>query len=142
LPLACHCEFRDDEPLLSHLLLADSDDGKGAFFLPDLFHLKLKSSLVTMSACESGLNRPYSGDDLVGFTRGLFYAGVPSVMATLWHVNDQSTAILMKEFYQNFVNKRMSKSKSLQLAIQRLKSEDLYQNPYFWAPFILLGDGR
>lgn len=139
--LACHGVFRADEPVFSHLLLADDNAGHGACFLPDIFNLKLKTpTLVAISACESGLNRPSSGDDLIGFARGFFYAGAPSVLATLWRVNDKSTACFMEEFYNGLIHDNLTKSKALQLAIQKIKSMEEYRHPFFWAPFVLMGD--
>ena len=135
--------FRADEPVFSHLLLADHEAEHGACFLPDIFNLKLKTpTLVAISACESGLNIPSSGDDLIGFARGFFYAGAPSVMATLWRVNDKSTARFMEEFYNGLIRGNLTKSKALQLAIQKIKSTEEYRHPYFWAPFVLMGDWK
>ena len=140
LHLACHGLFRDDEPIFSHLLLADTEDSDGACLLPDIFNLRLRTTLVTMSACESGLSRPSTGDELIGFSRGFFYAGAPSIIATLWRVNDRSTALFMEDFYKNLIQKNSSKSQALQTAIRTLKSKEEYQHPYFWAPFVLMGD--
>ena len=95
-----------------------------------------------MSACESGLNFPSSGDDLIGFARGFFYAGASSIISTLWKVNDKSTAYFMEEFYNNLILKKMTKSKAIQRAFLKLKSSEDYQHPYFWAPFMLIGDWR
>lgn len=141
--LACHGVFRADEPVFSHLLLAGHEGAHGACFLPDIFNLKLKTpTLVTISACESGLNIPSSGDDLIGFARGFFYAGASSVMATLWRVNDKSTASFMEEFYKGLIHEDLTKSKALQLAIQKIKSMEVYSHPHFWAPFVLTGDWK
>lgn len=141
LHLACHGIFREDEPIFSHLMMSDGKGGKDACFLSDIFNLKLGTpTLVTLSACESGLNRHTAGDDLIGFTRGLFYAGTASVIATLWRVNDISTSLFMQEFYRNFVIERLTKSESLRLAALKLKNTQKYSHPYFWAPFYLSGD--
>lgn len=141
--LACHGVFRADEPVFSHLLLADDDTGRGACFLPNIFNLRLKTpTLVAISACESGLNIPSSGDDLIGFARGFFYAGAPSIVASLWRVNDKSTASFMEEFYKGLIYENLSKSKALQLAIKKIKSKEEYSHPYFWAPFVLMGDWK
>lgn len=138
---ACHAVFRADEPIFSHLVLADVEGSKGTCLLPDIFNLKFgNSAIVSLSACESGLSRIYTGDDLVGFARGFFYAGAMSVLATLWRVNDKSTSLLMDEFYRGLIKENLPKSKALQLAILKIKSAKEYQHPYFWAPFILLGD--
>ena len=59
-----------------------------------------KCTLVTLSACETGVSSPNAGDELVGLTRGFFYAGPPSLVGSLWKVNDEGTTVLMKEFYE------------------------------------------
>jgi CHAT domain-containing protein len=77
----------------------------------------------------------------VGLSRGFIYAGTPSLLATLWEVDDASTAILMGQFYRNW-QKGMSKQEALKQAQLSLKVLPQYQHPYYWAPFILIGDGR
>ena len=130
--------------------------------------MDLKASLVVLSGCETGLGELSSGDELVGLTRAFIYAGTPSVVASLWKVDDASTAHLMSGFYRNLKTK--SKVESLrqaqldmirgrvntQLLAQRgvggvtklgtpavrTSTTILAAHPYFWAPFILVGDGK
>jgi CHAT domain-containing protein len=137
----------------------------------EIFGMDLQASLVVLSACETGLGKLSSGDELVGLTRAFIYAGTPSVVASLWKVEDSSTAALMASFYKNL--KTMSKVDSLRQAqLQLIRGEarsDLLarrgiggvgklgetpgaqpsapssvstSHPYFWAPFILVGDGK
>lgn len=140
--LACHGYFRGDEPLFSHLELADKDNEKAFHYLPDLFNLRLKTSLVTLSGCETGLSRFTTGDELIGISRAFFYAGTLSLLASHWKVNDKSTAILMDRFYEAIVNKAKNKTEALKIAMQELKAMPEYSHPYFWAPFFLSGDWR
>jgi CHAT domain-containing protein len=142
LHLACHGVFRGDDPLFSHLVLSGSGKVKSRCFMMDIFNLKLQASLVTLSACETGLNQVSSGDELIGLARGFFYAGTPSLIVSLWQVNDQSTATLMENFYWHFARNRTTKTQALQLAIQSTKCQEEYSHPYFWAPFLLMGDWR
>jgi CHAT domain-containing protein len=81
------------------------------------------------------------GDDLVGLSRAFIHAGAPSVVASLWRVSDESTVELMRVFYRNLKN-NMSKSEALQKAQLDLMKSGISSHPYFWAPFILLGDWR
>lgn len=140
--LACHGYFRGDEPLFSHLILLDPEGKAMPFFLPDIFNLKLRASLVTLSACETGLSEFTEGDELIGISRAFFYAGASSLLTSLWTVNDRSTALLMDKFYDRLVGKETSKSMALRFAIQELKAMPEYSHPYFWAPFFLSGDWR
>ncbi len=74
--LACHGYFKSDEPLFSHIVLHGENSEKSCFFLPDLFNLKLKTSLVMLSACETGLSQFNSGDELIGISRAFFMQGL------------------------------------------------------------------
>src|SRR5207237_1534552 len=92
--LASHAVFRHDNPLFSAIRLAD-----GWLSLYDLYNLRLRASLVTLSACETGVNDVLAGDELVGLARGFFQAGAASLVVSLWAVDDASTAALMRHFY-------------------------------------------
>lgn len=93
--LACHGEFDDREPGRSGILLAD-----GMLTAADLLEMRLGSEMVTLSACRTGLSSLASGDELIGLTRALIYAGASSVVVSLWSVDEISTSVLMEEFYR------------------------------------------
>jgi CHAT domain-containing protein/tetratricopeptide (TPR) repeat protein len=141
--LACHGEFNDRQPLQSGLLLAKEGDDDGRLRVHEVFGLNLKSAnLVTLSACETALGEISSGDDMVGLSRAFLYAGTPSLLATLWEVEDTSTALVMEFFYDNWRNKKMSKPEALRQAQLSLKAMPEYRHPFFWAAFVLIGDWR
>ena len=140
--LACHGYFRGDDPLFSHVILSDAEGNGTPCFLPDIFNLKLKTALVTLSACETGLSQFTTGDELIGMSRAFFYAGTSSLLSSLWTVNDKSTSLLMDRFYNSLVNEGNSKVMALKSAMQELKAMPEYSHPYFWAPFFLSGDWR
>ncbi len=137
---ACHASFRSDAPLLSGL---NTYDGK--LTMLDIFEgLELEASLVTLSACDTGIARIESGDEVIGLPRAFIYAGCPSVVATLWLVDDRSTSLLMKGFYR-YLREGANKSDALRRAqIDLMNFEDegkkIYASPYYWAPFVLIGD--
>ena len=138
---ACHGEFNDKQPMQSGLLLSKDAENDGYFQVHEIFGLDLgNANLVVLSACETALSKIYGGDDLVGLSRGFIYAGTPSLLATLWEVDDRSTSILMKEFYENWHKKGMKKAEALKRAQVALKSMRQYRHPYYWAPFIMVGD--
>ncbi len=93
--------------------------------------------LLVLSACETA-----EGDSraILGLAGLAVRSGARSTLATLWSVNDASTAVLMKEFYQAFVQTRSSKVKSLRQAQLELIHSSEYNHPYYWAPFILVGN--
>src|SRR4029079_17276272 len=98
LHLACHGQFRSDNPLFSSLRLAD-----GWLTVRDAYDLELRCGLAVLSACETGLNAVAPGDEIIGLARGFFSAGAPSLVVTLWTVDDEETAALMAEFYKRLL---------------------------------------
>ena len=131
LHLACHGQFRSDNPLFSSLHLAD-----GSFTVRDAYGLKLDNALVTLSACETGANVVAPGDELIGLARGFFSAGARSVLLSLWMVDDETTEQMMVDFYEETMRGR-SLSASLRAAqLEMLKERP---HPFFWSPFVLVG---
>jgi hypothetical protein len=104
----------------------------------EVYGLDLKNAdLVVLSACETQLGELSAGDGLVGLTRAFFFAGTPSVAATLWSVDDRPTGMLMERFY-TYLREGMGKAKALRQAQLDVRAE--YPNPYFWSAFVLSGD--
>jgi CHAT domain-containing protein len=129
--LACHGSFRADNPLFSSLRLAD-----GWLTVRDSYKLRLNSSLVTLSACETGMSAVAPGDELIGLARGFFFAGAPSLLVTLWTVDDEQTARLMQKFYSSLIAGRGPAGALRDAQIQLIRE---HQHPFFWSPFVLLG---
>jgi CHAT domain-containing protein/Tfp pilus assembly protein PilF len=111
-----------------------TEDGLLAAY--EIFNLKLKADLVVLSACETGLGKEVKGEGLMSLTRAFMYAGTPSVVVSLWNVNDQSAADLMIRFYRHL---QAGKTKSE--ALRQAQLETIRDNgfPFFWAPFVLVG---
>jgi tetratricopeptide (TPR) repeat protein len=129
--IASHALFRQDNPLFSAVRLAD-----GWLSLYDLYSLRLRASLVTLSACETGLNDVLAGDELVGLARGFFQAGTASVVVSLWPVDDATTARLMQRFYTH-LEAGMGPALAMRRAHTDLRRH--YPHPYYWAPFLVIG---
>ena len=139
---ATHGEFNERQPMQSGLLLTRDDENDGCLQVHEVFEMDLKSAnLVTLSACETALSKIQGGDDLVGLSRGFIYAGTPSILATLWKVDDASTSKLMEIFYRNWKS-GMSKAEALRSAQESVKEMKGYEHPFYWAPFIMIGDWR
>ena len=132
LHLAAHGLFRPEAPLLSGLQLADR-----WLTVQDIYDLPLNASLVTISACESGLSGVTGGDDLVGLVRGFLYAGAASLLVSQWMVDDEAMARLMIEFYRLWQS-GVPKARALQQAQCAFWEE--YQHPFYWAPLMLIGN--
>jgi tetratricopeptide (TPR) repeat protein len=134
LHLAAHGLFRPEAPLLSSIHLADR-----WLAVQDIYDLELKATLVTLSACETGLGHDAGGDDFVGMVRGFLYAGAASLVVSLWTVDDESMTHLMTKFYSRWLAGH-SKVESLRHAQLELLKE--YEHPYYWSPLILTGSER
>jgi CHAT domain-containing protein len=129
--VATHATFRHDNPMFSSFKLSD-----GYVTALDLFSMNCQTNLVTLSSCKSGVSEVSGGDDLLGLMRGFLYAGARSLLLSLWSVSDESTVLLMTEFYKEWQG-GASKTKALQSAMKTVRAA--YPNPFFWAPFILVG---
>jgi CHAT domain-containing protein/Tfp pilus assembly protein PilF len=161
-----HGEMINDDPLQSNLRFASSAEDDGKLTVDEIFDMEITANLVTLSACETALVQGEAGkfpqgDDLVGLSRAFIHAGAPSVLASLWKVSDDSTIQLMRKFYQNLQS--MPKAEALRKAqLDLMKSRIRFtvergvgitqsvdynpgidincSHPFFWAPFILVGD--
>jgi CHAT domain-containing protein len=140
LHMATHGEFRADNPLFSGLALAD-----GLLTTLDVFNLRMRCSLVTLSACQTGQSVVSGGDELLGLMRAFLYAGASSLALALWPIEDSTTARLMAGFYRH-LNEGLPKGAALraaQLAVLRHSSHSqnspAWQHPYYWAAFFLVG---
>jgi hypothetical protein len=108
--------------------------------LQDIYNLRAPVDLVVLSACRTGLGKDVRGEGLIGLTRGFMYAGASSVVASLWKVDDEATAELMKRFYTNMLRGGMTPAEALRAAQNSIRDEPQWSAPYFWAAFTLQGD--
>jgi CHAT domain-containing protein len=131
LHIACHGLFRADNPMFSALNLYD-----GWLTAADVMQLNLKDSLVTLSACESGRGTVLQGDEVIGLPRAFLGAGAASVIVSLWLVHDETTVTLMTHLYDQ-LSEGMGRAAALRAAQRALREK--YSHPYYWAPFILIG---
>lgn len=130
--LACHARFRPDNPLFSALNLYGEN-----LTVRDARRLDLANKLVVLSACETGLNKVETGEEIIGLARGFLSAGAASLVLSLWTVNDESTRNLMTKFYERLLAGE-NPARALQNAqIALLASE---AHPYFWSPFFVTGN--
>jgi CHAT domain-containing protein/Tfp pilus assembly protein PilF len=105
----------------------------------EITNMKLQADLVVLSACSTGKG-DITGDGVIGLSRSLALAGVPSVMVSLWDVDDASTAMLMTEFYREWRSGKLNKAQALRQAM--LTTRKSFQKPWNWAAFNLIGEPR
>lgn len=131
-------EFPDRSGLALTASLPESD---GILQMREVYRLKLSAALVTLSACQTALGKEVTGEGMVGLSRAFFYAGSNAVLASLWNVNDASTSRLMRPFYEA-LSRGQSIDESLRAAkIAMLRSGGRTAHPYYWAAFVVTGNG-
>jgi len=119
---------------------AEGHPQDGFITMRDVYNLHAPVDLVVLSACRTGLGKNVRGEGLIGLTRGFMYAGASSVVASLWKVDDEATAELMKHFYGNMLQKGMRPAEALRAAQNTLRQNPQWQSPHFWAGFTLQGE--
>jgi len=143
LHFATHAFAPSSQPEESGIVLHDNIGGKITlryFGLTDIYNMHLHSSLVTLSACETGVGRNIRGEGVVSLGRAFMYAGAPRVVASLWKVEDKATAALMKSFYEGIFVQHLSPPAALAFAQQTVRKQSRWRSPYYWAGFIIEGD--
>lgn len=142
LHLAMHGLLNQKEPLLSSLVFTETADSLEDNFLHayEIANMKLQASLVVLSACETGYGKFQRGEGVMSLARSFMYAGTPSLVVSLWQVNDHATSKLMPYFYEN-LTKDMPKHEALRHAKLRYLKESsrLTAHPSLWASFIHIG---
>lgn len=145
LHLAMHGLLNERQPMLSSLIFSEDFNTKEDNILEawEVSHLQLDAQLVVLSACETGYGRFERNEGVISLARAFMYAGVPSIIMTMWQVNDASTAQLMPLFYQE-LNKGLRKNEALRRAkISYIESADeLSAHPMFWSALVHYGDVR
>jgi len=140
---ATHAMLDDDHPELSGILLSMVDEKgqqqNGYVQLRDVYNLKLPVDLVVLSACQSGVGKDVKGEGLISLTRGFMYAGASGVVASLWKVDDEATAELMKHFYEGLFKKTLTPAAALREAQLAIRQQKRWQEPYYWAGFVIQG---
>jgi CHAT domain-containing protein len=142
LHLATHGLVDPVEPTRSSVALTPGDNEDGYFHTLEILATPVQSELVVMSACESARGQLSRGEGVVGLSRAFLASGAGSVVASLWAVNDESTAVLMQTFYERMFGKKRSASRALNEARMALIDSDKYSHPFFWSPFIVTGTER
>jgi CHAT domain-containing protein/HEAT repeat protein len=139
LQFATHGVTFQNEPTNSYLVLAPKGE-QGKLTVEEVWGLDLKDCpLVILSACETAEGELIAGDEVVSLAFGFIYAGSSSCAATLWRVESQSTGMIMEEFHKS-LKQNKSRIESLQDAMKKVKEK--YPHPFYWSPFVLLGDWR
>jgi CHAT domain-containing protein len=133
---ATHGLLEEEAPLFSALLTSEAAGQPTRLSLYEIVGMKLRAKLVVLSACETGLGKLQSGDEITGLTRTFLTAGADTVVASLWKVSDESTAMLMQEFYRR-LGEGLAPAAALRESALAVRAK--YQHPFYWAPFVVTG---
>jgi CHAT domain-containing protein len=146
LHFATHGILNDAAPLYSHLVLAQSDREDGLLEAWELMQMDLQADLAVLSACETARGRIGAGEGVIGLTWALFVAGVPATVVSQWKVESASTRELMLNFHRQLrapaAAGRVTKAEALRRAALKLLKNPGTNHPFYWAGFVLVGDGR
>ncbi|NOZ46224.1 MAG: CHAT domain-containing protein, partial [Chlorobi bacterium] len=141
--LAMHAFLNDDNPMYSNLLFSDTANSKedGRLNTYEIFNMHLKPDLLVLSACNTGNGKLKKGEGVLSIARSFVYSGCPSLVLTLWKLNDKSGALLMHDFYAN-----LSRGLSKDIALQNAKlnyihnADEIKLHPYYWAGYVNIGN--
>jgi CHAT domain-containing protein len=142
--VATHGLLNAERPQFTGLVLSlvGNKSQDGFLRTDEVFNLRLGSPLVMLSACETGLGKEKRGEGVMGLTRAFIYAGAPAVGVSLWSVADKSTADLMSDFYKRLLanSSPVAPSAAMREAQLAMITGKKYSAPFYWAPFVLVGD--
>lgn len=143
--LATHYFNNDVEPMYSEIILTpdEKQNQDGLLQTYEIFNLRLNADLVVLSSCNSALGALNRGEGMVGISRAFLYAGVGSMVISLWNVEDKASSMIMESFYK-YLAQGAPQNKALAMAkLDYLRNApgDL-KDPFYWAPFILSGNWR
>ncbi len=138
LHFATHAVASSDLPEHSGLVLGSTAGGDGLLQAFEVFDLSLNADLVVLSGCDTALGPELSGEGMMGLTRAFLYAGADAVVISLWPVEDRATRELMTGFYRRL--EHADPATALRDAKLELARKPEFDHPFYWAPFILVGE--
>lgn len=141
LHFATHGIVNESRPELSRIFLTPDRGEDGSLYSGEIYNLSINADLVTLSACETGLGKVEKGEGILGLSRSLTYAGAKNLIVSLWQVADESTAQLMIDFYTQHLHHsdNLTFADDLRKAKLNFINGEKFNDPYYWAPFILIG---
>lgn len=143
LHLAMHALVDHEESMNSKLVFTQNNDSieDGMLHTFELFNMNLQAEMVVLSACNTGIGTVKKGEGVMSLARGFAYAGVPSLVMSHWNINDESTSILMTQFYQY-----LAEGERKDVALRKAKlnflenANEIQANPFYWGGFVIVGD--
>ncbi len=141
--LAMHTIINDSLPLQSKLVFYEdmNDTSSNHMFTHEIYNMDLSASMVTLSACNTGTGKFRKGEGIMSLARGFVYAGVPSIVMTLWEAQDESGSKIMSKYYE-YLKEGLTKDVAMQQAkLSMLNNANMAKShPFFWSAYIISGD--
>lgn len=141
---ATHGFLNSASPELSGIVLSLVDERgasrEGFLRLHNIYDMELSADLVVISGCRTGLGRNMKGEGVVGLSSGFMYAGAKSVVSSLWKVDDDATAELMRHFYTAMLKEKLPPAAALRAAKREVWKQGRWRAPFYWAAFTLQGE--
>jgi CHAT domain-containing protein len=145
LHLATHGVLDAKNPMYSRLYLAAKGEDAGILEAWEVMTLDLHEDIVVLSACEMAGGAIGGGEGLLGMSWAMFVAGSPTTVASSWKVDAASTSALMTDFHRGLrarlAGKSVTKAEALRQATVAFLARSEFRHPYYWAGFVMLGDG-
>lgn len=147
---ATHGILNDASPMYSYLVLSKAENEAaedGLLEAWEIMGMNLRADLVVLSACDTARGRIGAGEGVLGLSWAFFVAGAPTTLVSQWKVESASTAQLMLEFHRSFQSKlktqkpKPSEAEALRQAVLKLREDERYRHPFYWAGFVVVGDG-
>lgn len=139
--LGTHTEINTTSPMLSRLILSKSEREDGYLHAYEIYNLPLRAELAVLTACETGVGKESSSEGVLSMAHGFAYAGCPSLVMSLWEIDEKTSAQVIESFYENLSN-GMAKNKAIRQAkldyLNNAKGE--LKNPYYWSGLVLFGN--
>lgn len=140
LHFATHGIVDEVNPESSKIFLSASGKEDGNLYAGEIYNLNLNAQLTVLSACQTGLGKVSKGEGVIGLSRALVYAGSKNIIVSFWSVADESTSLLMTDFYSILLKQKdPSFKRALQQSKLKMIRSGKYAAPFYWAPFVLIG---
>jgi len=144
--LAMHTIIDDENPMFSKLAFSDTGESEaedGLLNTYEIYNLRLNARLAVLSSCNSGYGKLLKGEGIMSLARGFLYAGVPSIVMTLWEIEDKSGVGIMENFYSHIRNGKRTDEALRHARLEFLDNADMLRaHPYFWGGYVCIGNPR
>ncbi|NND93448.1 MAG: CHAT domain-containing protein [Flavobacteriales bacterium] len=140
--LGTHTEINNKAPLYSKLILSKSSKEDGYLHAYELYDMELKAELAVLTACQTGIGQQHTSEGMRSLAHSFAYAGCPSIVMSLWNIDEKSSSTIIEDFYSN-----LSQGQAKNVALRNAKLDFLRENknseqefPFYWAGLVLVGD--